>query len=58
VPFKKQSIFFRFLLYWQELEIDHAIDTMHVAKCVFESTIEQVMSTLHDADYFEIFLEL
>ena len=39
VPFKKQSIFYRYLPYWKELEIGHAIDTMHVAKGVFESTI-------------------
>jgi hypothetical protein len=28
--FKKQSIFFRYLPYWKEFEIGHAIDTMHV----------------------------
>jgi hypothetical protein len=38
-PFKKQSIFFRYLPYWKEFEIDHDIDTMHVDKGVFESTI-------------------
>jgi hypothetical protein len=38
-PFKKQSIFFRYLPYWKEFEISHAIDTMHVEKGVFESTI-------------------
>jgi hypothetical protein len=38
-PFKKQSIFFRYLPYWKEFEIGHAIDTMHVEKVVFESTI-------------------
>jgi hypothetical protein len=37
-PFKKQSIFFRYLPYWKEFEIGHAIDTMHVTKGVFEST--------------------
>jgi hypothetical protein len=37
-PFKKQSIFFRYLPYWKEFEISHAIDTMHVTKGVFEST--------------------
>jgi hypothetical protein len=39
LPFKKQSIFFRYLSYWKEFKIGHAIDTMHVAKGVFESTI-------------------
>jgi hypothetical protein len=38
-PFKKQSIFFRYLPYWKEFEIGHAINTMHVTKGVFESTI-------------------
>jgi hypothetical protein len=38
-PFKKQSIFFRYLPYWNEFEIGHAIGTMHVEKGVFESTI-------------------
>jgi hypothetical protein len=37
--FKKQSIFFRYLPYWKEFEIGHAIDTMHVEKGVFKSTI-------------------
>jgi hypothetical protein len=38
-PFKKKSIFFRYLSYWKEFKIGHAIDTIHVDKCVFESTI-------------------
>jgi hypothetical protein len=38
-PFKKQSIFFGYLPYWKDFEIGHAIDTMHVVKGVFESTI-------------------
>jgi hypothetical protein len=38
-PFKKQSIFFRYLPYWKEFEIGHAIDTMHAEKAVFKSTI-------------------
>jgi hypothetical protein len=38
-PFKKQSIFFRYLPYWKEFEISHAIDTIHLEKGVFESTI-------------------
>jgi hypothetical protein len=38
-PFKKQSIFFTYLPYWKEFEIGHAIDTMHVTKGVFKSTI-------------------
>jgi hypothetical protein len=38
-PFKKQSIFFRYLPYWKEFEIGHDINTMNVTKGVFESTI-------------------
>jgi hypothetical protein len=38
-PIKKQPIFFRFLPYWKEFEIGHAIDIMHVEKGVFKSTI-------------------
>jgi hypothetical protein len=37
--FKKQSIFIRYLPYWKEFEIGHAIDTMHITNVVFESTI-------------------
>jgi hypothetical protein len=42
-PFKKQSIFFRYLPYWKEFKIDHAIDTMHAEKGVFESTISLLL---------------
>jgi hypothetical protein len=42
-PFKKQSIFFRYLPYWKEFEIGHAINTMHVEKGVFESTINLLL---------------
>jgi hypothetical protein len=38
-PFKKQSFFFKYLAYWKEFEIGHAMDNMHVIKGVFESTI-------------------
>jgi hypothetical protein len=37
--FKKQSIFFRYLICWKEFEISHAINTMHVTKGVFKSII-------------------
>jgi hypothetical protein len=39
----KQSIFFRYLPYWKEFEIGHAIDIMHVIKGVFESTISLLL---------------
>jgi hypothetical protein len=42
-PFKKQLIFFRYLPYWKEFKIGHAIDTMHVTKGVFESTIRLLL---------------
>jgi hypothetical protein len=42
-PFKKQSIFFRYLPYWKEFEIGDAIDTTHVTKDVFESTIDLLL---------------
>jgi hypothetical protein len=45
-PFKKQSIFFRYLPYWKEFKIGHAIDTMHVIKGVFESTISLLLDIL------------
>ena len=45
VPFKKQSIFFRYLPYWPNLEVPHAIDAMHVQKNVFESLIATWMDT-------------
>jgi hypothetical protein len=42
-PFKKQSIFVRYLPYWKEFKIGHAINTMHVEKSVFESTIDLLL---------------
>jgi hypothetical protein len=43
VPFKKQSILYRYLPYWKELAIGHAIDPMHIAKSVFGSTINTLL---------------
>ena len=37
--FKKQSIFFKYLPYWKDMEICHNIDLMHVTKNVFGSII-------------------
>jgi len=39
VPFKKKSIFFKYLPYWQDLEVRHAIDGMHMKKNVLCRTI-------------------
>src|ERR1041384_6346273 len=36
VAFKKQSIFFKYLPYWKDLEICHSIDLMHVTKNIFD----------------------
>jgi hypothetical protein len=67
-PFKKQSIFFQYLPYWKEYKIYHAIDTMHVEKGVFESTIgllldipsktKDVLSARKDLQALEIREEL
>jgi hypothetical protein len=40
IPFKKQSIFFKYLLYWKDLQTYHSIDLMHAIKNVFDSIIE------------------
>jgi hypothetical protein len=42
-PFKKKSIFFRYLPYWKEFNIGHAIDTMDVEKGIFKSTIDLLL---------------
>jgi hypothetical protein len=42
-PFKKQSIFCRYIPYWKKFEIGHAINTMHVTKGAFESTISLLL---------------
>jgi hypothetical protein len=38
VPFKKSS-FFKYLSYWKDLDMPHAIDCMHLEKNVFKSMI-------------------
>ena len=45
VPFKKLSIFFKYLPYWRDLEVPHAIDGMHLKKNVFESVIGLLLDT-------------
>jgi hypothetical protein len=42
-PFKKKTIFFWYLSYWKEFEINHAIDIMRVEKGVFEGTISLLL---------------
>ena len=45
VPFKKQSIFYKYLPYWVDLEVWHAIDGMHLKKNVFGNTIGILLET-------------
>jgi hypothetical protein len=40
VCFKKMSIFLKYLPYWEDLTVCHAIDGMHLQKNVFESTMD------------------
>jgi hypothetical protein len=46
-PFKKQSIFFRYIPYWKEFKICHAIDTKHIEKGV-EKPSGQYLSLICD----------
>jgi hypothetical protein len=39
MPFKKMSIFYKYLPYWEDLAVHHAIDGMHLQKNVFGSTM-------------------
>jgi hypothetical protein len=39
IPFKNQSVFFKYLPYWNDLQTCHSIDLMHVTKNVFDSII-------------------
>ena len=45
VPFKKQSIFYKYLLYWVGFEVRHAINGMHLKKNVFGNTIGLLLET-------------
>ena len=45
IPFKKQSIFYKYLLYWADLGVRHAIDGMHLKKNVFGNTIGLLLET-------------
>ncbi|XP_052137336.1 uncharacterized protein LOC127755701 [Oryza glaberrima] len=46
VPFKKHSIFFKYLPYWKDLDIRHSIDVMHLEKNVFDNTIGTILDIL------------
>jgi hypothetical protein len=54
VPFKKQSIFYKYLLYWADLEVRHAIDGMHLKKNVFGNTIGRLLKTSANKGYLEV----
>ena len=45
VSFKKQSIFYKYLPYWADLEVRHAIDGMNLKKNVFGNTIGLLLET-------------
>ena len=49
VPFKKQSIFYKYLPNWADLTIRHAIDGMHLKKNVFGNTIGLLLETASKA---------
>jgi hypothetical protein len=39
IPFKKRSIFLKYLSYWKNFQTCHSIDLMHVTKNVFDNII-------------------
>jgi hypothetical protein len=39
IPFKKQLIFFKYFLYWKDLQTCHSIDLMYVTKNIFDNII-------------------
>lgn len=43
MPYRKHSIFFKYMLYWEDLEIHHAIDIMHLEKNMLDSTIDTLI---------------
>jgi hypothetical protein len=44
IPFKKQSIFFKYLPYWKDLQTCHNIDLIHVTKNIFDSIIGTLLN--------------
>jgi hypothetical protein len=43
IPFKKLSIFFKYLLYWKDLQTSNNIDLIHVTNNVFDSIIRTLL---------------
>jgi hypothetical protein len=50
IPFKKQSIFFKYPLYWKHLQTCHSIDLMHVTKNVFDNIIGTLLDMLRKSN--------
>jgi hypothetical protein len=46
MPFNKQSIFFKYLPYWNNLETCQSIDLMHITKNVFNNIIGTLLEIL------------
>jgi hypothetical protein len=46
VPFKKMSIFFKYLPYWLDFAVRHSIYGMHIKKYVFKSVIGLLMDIM------------
>jgi hypothetical protein len=44
MPFKKQSIFFKYLPYWKDLKTCHSIDLMHITKNVIDNIIGTLLN--------------
>jgi hypothetical protein len=45
VPFKKMSIFYKYLSYWPDLEVRHFINGLHLKNNVFDNTIGLLLVT-------------
>ena len=43
IGFKKVSIFFKYLPYWKDLYLRHAIDVMHIDKNVCDSILGNLL---------------
>ena len=54
VPFKKQSIFCKYLPYWGDLKVCHAIDGMHLKKNVVGNTIGLLLETAKIMDTLKL----
>jgi hypothetical protein len=46
IPFKKQSIFFKYVPYWKDPQTCHSIDLMHLTKNAFDRIIGTLLDML------------